>query len=83
MQLRRKAGFAASDGWSVRPENMKKKTRKPKKCEWVEGFCHSAIASLTYCESKPVFEVQVRGVTVAHVCTAHAIPSTQHGYQIR
>ncbi len=32
---------------------------------------------------KPMFEVQVHGVTIAHVCPKHSIDVTQRGYQIR
>jgi hypothetical protein len=77
------AGFSAPICWAVRSENMKKKTRKPKKCQWVEGFGHDGVSAWHTCPLKPMFEVQVHGATIAHVCPQHSIHVTQRGYQIR
>lgn len=62
---------------------MKKKTRKPKKCQWIEGVMSLTHSAWHPCHEKPMFEVQVNGETLGHVCAKHSIPMTQRGYQIR
>lgn len=60
-----------------------KKARKPKHCQWMEGFQSNATSGWHSCSAKPVFKVQYQGVTVGHVCGKHSISATQHGWQIR
>jgi len=62
---------------------MKTKIRKPKKCQWIEGVQSRDLSAWHPCHLKPMFEVQVNGVTLGHVCAKHSIPMTQRGYQIR
>ena len=71
--------------WTAFPEdqNMKNKTRKPKKCQWIEGVMSLNMSAWHPCHEKPMFEVLTNGETVGHVCSKHSIPMTQRGYQIR
>lgn len=62
---------------------MKNKLRKPRYCQWREGWGNNFYSAQFPCESKPMFEVQQHGVTVAWVCPKHSIAVTQLGFQIR
>lgn len=57
--------------------------RKPKKCQWIEGVQSRALSAWHPCHEKPMFEVQVNGETLGHVCAKHSILMTRRGYQIR
>ncbi len=59
------------------------KERKPKTCQWLEGFYNPRFSGLRKCHEAPYFEVHANGVCVGWVCKKHCIDVTQQGFQIR
>lgn len=59
------------------------KERKPKVCQWLQGFYNPRFSGLKRCQDKPMFEVHAHGVCVGWVCAKHSIDVTQLNFQIR
>lgn len=60
-----------------------KSKRKPKRCQWLEGFYNSKFSGLRKCTNNPIFEVHANGECVGWICPKHVIDVTQQGFQIR